>query len=120
MSTILLYEEDEQLRGLFTEWLERDGYELLAGTTCTSTPHAQPDLVVASVYMPKQAGTRLINEIRVQYPGVPVIAISAQFRADLSSAGATAHSLGVDQVIAKPLTRDVLLDAVKSLTRQLD
>jgi DNA-binding NtrC family response regulator len=120
MSTILLYEEDEQLRGLFTEWLERGGYEVLAGMACTSALRAKPDLVVASVYMPKQTGTRLINEIRVQYPGVPVIAISAQFRADLSSAGAAAHSLGVAQVIAKPLTRDALLDAVKSLVRPWD
>jgi DNA-binding response OmpR family regulator len=120
MSTILLYEQDEQLRGLFTEWLERDGYELHAGTTWNLALRAKPDLVVASVYMPKQAGTRLIDEIRVQYPGVPVIAISAQFRADLSSAGATAHGLGVAQVIAKPLTRDALLDAVKSHIRPSD
>jgi CheY-like chemotaxis protein len=115
MSTVLLYEEDEQLRGLLTEWLERCGYRVHAGTAGGIALNDKPDLVIASIYMPKQAGTRLINEIRDQYPRVPVIAISAQFRADLSSAGSTAQSLGVVQVIAKPLTRDALLDAVKSI-----
>jgi CheY-like chemotaxis protein len=117
MWKILLHEEDEQLRGLFTEWLEGIGCQVQALGACGSVRQDQPDLVIASVYMPKQGGTRLINEIRHQHPGVPVIAISGQFRADLSTAGATAQSLGVAQLIAKPLTRDVLLDAVQSIVR---
>jgi hypothetical protein len=50
-----------------------------------------------------------------QNPGIPVIAISAQFRAGLSTAGTTAQTLGVEQVIAKPLTRDSLLGTVRAI-----
>ena len=44
-----------------------------------------------------------------------MIAISAQFRAGLSTAGTTAQTLGVEQVIAKPLTRDSLLGTVRAI-----
>jgi response regulator of citrate/malate metabolism len=70
------------------------------------------DLVIASIYMPKHAGVRLVSEVLAAFPGTPVIAISAQFRAGLAPAGTTAQTLGVAQVIAKPLTRDALLGAV--------
>jgi len=53
------------------------------------------DLVIVSIYMPKHAGGRLVYEIRAAYPGTPVVAISGRFRSGLSSAGATAQTLGV-------------------------
>jgi hypothetical protein len=40
-----------------------------------------------------------------------------RFRAGLSSAGTTAQTLGVAQVIAKPLTRDTLLAAVRAIIK---
>jgi hypothetical protein len=45
-----------------------------------------------------------------------MIAISAQFRPGLAAAGAAARSLGVQQVIAKPLVQEELLDAVRAVT----
>jgi DNA-binding NarL/FixJ family response regulator len=71
------------------------------------------DLVIVSVYMPKKAGVQL-REIRAAHPDTPLIAISGQFRSGLSAAGMTAHMLGVRQVLAKPLDRCDLLDAVRS------
>ena len=50
--------------------------------------------------MPKQAGAQL-REVQAAHPGAPLIAISGQFRAGLSTAGATAQTLGVQRVIAK-------------------
>jgi hypothetical protein len=44
-----------------------------------------------------------------------LIAISGQFRSGLSDAGATARTLGVQQVIAKPLMRRDLLEAVRGM-----
>ncbi len=55
--------------------------------------------------MPKHAGAQLVRETQAAHPGTPLIAISGQFRSGLSTNGATAQSLGVQQVIAKPLTR---------------
>ncbi|HWJ35282.1 MAG TPA: response regulator [Steroidobacteraceae bacterium] len=115
MSDIAIYEEDDLMRGLLEEWLTGAGYRIRRATS-RSAPHPRTaDLVIVSIYMPKHAGTGLVSEIRAQHPGKPLIAISAQFRAGLSTAGTTAQTLGVARVIAKPLTRAVLLEAVSEI-----
>ena len=73
------------------------------------------DLVIASVYMPKQSGNGWLRDIQAAHPGIPVIAISGQFRSGLCPDGATAETLGVQQVIAKPLIRSDLLAAVRAM-----
>jgi DNA-binding response OmpR family regulator len=65
--------------------------------------------------MPKQAGLQWVRDIQAAHPGTPLIAISGQFRSGLSDAGATARTLGVQQVIAKPLLRRDLLKAVRGM-----
>ena len=57
-----------------------------------------------------------IRGIQAAHPNTPLIAISAQFRSGLSAAGAAAQTLGVQQVIAKPLVRAHLLEAVRAMT----
>ena len=115
MSTIVIYEADDLMRGLLEEWLAGAGYCVCAGTPFGQQPRAAADLVIVNIEMPKQAGSRAADKIRAAHPGAPIIAISAQFRADLSTDGTTAQSLGVAQVIAKPLTRHALLVAVSAI-----
>ncbi len=73
------------------------------------------DLVIAALYKPKRAGAEAVREIRAAHPKAAVIAISGQFRAGLSADGAAARALGVQKVIAKPLRRDDLLEAVRAM-----
>lgn len=115
MSTIVIYEADDLMRGLLEEWLTGAGYRVSAVTPCGPPPRVEADLVIVNIGMPKQAGSRVADEIRVAYPKTPIIAISAQFRADLSTRGTTAQTLGVAQVIAKPLTREALLAGVRAI-----
>ena len=115
MSTIVIYEADDLMRGLLEEWLAGAGYGVSAVTPCGPPPDVAAALVIVSIAMPKHAGSRVADKFRAAHPGTPIIAISAQFRADLSTAGTTAQTLGVAQVIAKPLTRDALLAAVRAI-----
>jgi DNA-binding response OmpR family regulator len=115
MLNIVIYEEDDMMRGLLEEWLTGAGYCVRRGKANGAPTRGGADLVIVSVYMPKHAGTRLVEEIRAAHPGTPLIAISAQFRAGLSTAGTTARSLGVAQVIAKPLTRAALLGGIRAI-----
>ena len=115
MSSIVVFEADDLMRELLQEWLTGAGYRVSAVTPCDPPPHVATDLVIVNIGMPKHAGTRNADRFRAAYPGTPIIAISAQFRADLSTAGTTARALGVAQVIAKPLTRDALLAAVSAI-----
>jgi DNA-binding response OmpR family regulator len=113
---IVVYEEDQPTRNLLREWLGEAGYRVWSGALCEARC-ARPaaDLVIASLYMPKQSGSRWVRDIQAAHPGTPLIAISGQFRPGLRAAGATAQSLGVQQVMAKPLVRVDLLAAVRDI-----
>jgi CheY-like chemotaxis protein len=115
MSTIMVFEEDDLMRRLLEEWLKSAGYHVRGHASHGAAQTGAADLVIVSIYMPRHAGARVAGEIRAAYPGTPVIAISAQFRAGLLAAGTTAQTLGVVQVIAKPLTRDALLGTVNAI-----
>jgi len=100
---------------LLREWLCKAGYRVRAGSLCGLQSGGPADLVIVNVYMPKHAGAQLVCETQAAHPGTPLIAISGQFRSGLSANGATAQSLGVQQVIAKPLSRTDLLEAVRAI-----
>jgi CheY-like chemotaxis protein len=120
MSKIVIYEENDLMRALLEEWLSEVGYGVHAAAS--HDRHTGPpgdghpaDLVIVSLYMPKQGGVQLVREIQAMHPGAPLIAISGQFLPGLSAGGAIAQALGVQQVIAKPLTRSDLLAAVRAI-----
>src|SRR5258707_11673404 len=115
MSNIVIYEENDLMRALLEEWLSEAGYRVLAAASHDLHGGTLADLVIVSVYMPKQGGARLVREIQALYPGTPLIAISGQFLPGFSASGAIARTLGVQRVIAKPLARIDLLEAVRSL-----
>ena len=115
MQHIVIYEEDYLTRTLLREWLSEAGYRVRGGTPSDPTRDRGADLVIASVYMPKDTGVQAIRDIQAAHPGTPLIAISGQFRSGLCAGGATAQSLGVQQVIAKPLIHHDLLGAVRGI-----
>ncbi len=103
------------MRALLEEWLSEAGYHVRAADAREAQRTDPADLVIVSIYMPKQAGALLVRRIQAAHPGAPLIALSGQFRSGLSAAGATAEALGVQQVIAKPLARGDLLGAVRAM-----
>jgi DNA-binding response OmpR family regulator len=115
MAGIAIYEEDDLMRALLKEWLSDAGYRVRATASRGGQRGGTADLVIVSVYMPKQAGVELVHEIKTAHPGKPLIAISGQFRSGLSAVGVTAQALGVQQLIAKPLSRNDLLEAVRAM-----
>jgi DNA-binding response OmpR family regulator len=114
MPAIAIYEEDRLMRALLQEWLRSAGYPVRDMSRGTEIP-GYANLVIVSISCPKHAGAQLLREIKAAHPGIPLIALSGQFRGGLSSAGTTAQSLGAALVIAKPLTRDTLLAAVHAM-----
>ena len=103
------------MRALLKEWLSEAGYRVCPSAACGGERGGTADLVIVSICMPKQAGVELVREIQTVHPGKPLIAISGQFRAGLSAVGAAAQALGVQRVIAKPLSRAELLEAVRAM-----
>jgi DNA-binding response OmpR family regulator len=115
MSNIVIYEENDLMRALLGEWLSEAGYRVHAAASHDLQSGSPADLVIVSVYMPKHVGAKLVRKIQAVHPGTPLIAISGQFLPGVSANGAIAQTLGVQQVIAKPLTRTDLLAAVRAI-----
>jgi DNA-binding NtrC family response regulator len=112
---IVIYEEDFLTRTLLEEWLGEAGYRVRVGNRCNPGGDGPCDLVILSVYMPKQGGAQCVRGVQEAHPGTPVIAISGQFRSGISANGATAQKLCVRKVVAKPLTRQELLESVRGI-----
>jgi DNA-binding response OmpR family regulator len=112
---ILIYEEDALNRGLIEEWLRSAGYRVRTGNRCDPGGDGTCDLVIVSVCLPKQSGAACTRDIHAAHAGTPVIAISGHFRPGLPAAGSAARLLRVDQVVAKPLVRQELLESVRGI-----
>jgi CheY-like chemotaxis protein len=115
MSDIAIYEENDLMRALLKEWLSETGYRVHAAASLDVHRSSPADLVIVNVYMPRHAGAQFVRKIQAMHPGTPLIAISGQFLPGLSANGAIAQTLGVQQVIAKPLSRVDLLGAVRAI-----
>ena len=100
---------------MLEEWLGEAGYRVRVGDRCNPGADGPCDLVIVSVYMPKQGGAECVQGVQEAHPGTPFIAISGQFRPGLAAAGATAQRLKVRQVVAKPSMRKELLDSVRGI-----
>ena len=100
--------------GLLREWLARAGYSV-RGPSSRFEPSTRFDLVIVSIKAPKVEGDARIQSLHREHPGVPIIALTSRARSGLSSEGETARALGVQWVMAKPVTRHALLAAVEAL-----
>src|SRR5271169_6700725 len=105
MSCIVIIEEDKLMRGLLVEWLSTEGYFVRAAAPADAEAAGKVDLVIVDVYMPRHEGAKTLRAVKAAYPATPLIAISGQFRPGLVGPCTAADALGVDQVVAKPFTR---------------
>ena len=109
MGGIAIYEPDDLMLELLREWLTAAGYTVRDSLDSDLTVS---DLAIVSVEMPKSESEVLIRDLRREYPGTPIIALSSRARSGLCSNGAAAQALGVERLLAKPLRRHELLVAV--------
>ena len=117
MQRILVIDDDEQMRALLRDILERAGYEVTEaqhGLEGLKLFRARPaDLVVTDLIMPEKEGVKTILELRAEYPEVPIIAVSGGGRNGPRDYLEIAARLGVRRTVAKPFTRQEILAAVQ-------
>ncbi len=113
--TVLLVEDDETIREIVMEVLEKKGYSVLnasngleALTICDSQDRPI-DLLLTDVVMPKMSGGRLFEEVVKRYPDVQALFMSG-YSADAVS--------GIDPdmaLLTKPFTLSHLLSRVREV-----
>lgn len=104
------------LEALLCSW----GHEVATadnGRTCMACQRTTPaDVVITDIIMPEQDGLATIAQLRREFPGVKVIAMSGGTPVmDMESAIRTAHLMGADAVLPKPLDTDVLRGALSAV-----
>lgn len=116
---ILVIDDDELIRTTLKTTLEKVGYEVTLaaeGRSGLKAFAAKPaDLVITDIIMPDTEGIETITQLRRQYPDLPIIAVSGGGRTGRKEFLEVAQKLGASRVIAKPFSRDKLLDEVRGL-----
>ncbi|MEC0093194.1 response regulator transcription factor [Paenibacillus macquariensis] len=118
MQTILIIEDDPQLRQLLKEHLEKYNYQVHAitefGTVMEQFQHVKPHLVLLDVNLPKFDGFFWCRQIRT-VSTCPILFISA--RADKMDQ-VVALQNGADDYITKPFYPEVVLAKIESQLRR--
>lgn len=118
MARILLIDDDRRMTAALHDALEFAGYEVEVahgGRTGIGLYRKTPfDLVITDIYMPDKDGIETIIELRNEFPGVRIIAISGGGALQFDQLPEAAL-LGAHRVLAKPLDLDRMLTAVQEV-----
>jgi DNA-binding response OmpR family regulator len=119
MSTILLIEDDTDLRKLLTKVLERESFRVLeAGTGLEAMQIIEyqiPDLVITDIIMPDQDGIGTINELKKNHPDIKIIAISGGGRMLSEDYLKIANMLGAHYTFKKPFDNNEFVAKIHEL-----
>ena len=119
MAKILLVEDDDLVRDMLTQILQRASHEVICATNgeeateCLKTN--KPDIMVTDIIMPKKSGITLISEVRNRHPNMEIIAISGGGRLDPTGYLDLSESLGASVSFEKPIDNNALLMAIDLL-----
>ena len=114
MSTIVIIEEDTAMCALICEWLRGEGYRVLPRRMVDVGAEAalDADLVIADLPNLRSGGAQAVWEVRRRYPRSRVIGLSTQLHLSLPGDSHLARRFGVRHLVAKPCSRDELIDVV--------
>jgi two-component system phosphate regulon response regulator OmpR len=119
MSTILLVEDDREIRALLAELLEREGFDVdvADGGAAMDKVLARriPDLVVLDLMLPGEDGLSACHRLREQGNRMPIIMLTA--KGDEASR-IQGLEQGADDYLAKPFNPRELLARIRAVLRR--
>jgi len=133
MGSILIIDDEQDIRDALLMVLESVGHDVKVasnGDEAVELQRREPaDLIITDIIMPGKDGVDTIKEIRQEFPGTRIIAISGG--GGVKSADyvpqaitttaylAAAKQAGADMVITKPFERKDLIQAVADMFGRL-
>ena len=130
MPRILIIDDDDLIRQMVRDVLERDGYVVEDASDGKQGLRAfmenPADLVITDLVMPEKEGIEIIIELRRDFPELKIIAISGGgFRSHYAvtsgaeNALAAAKVFGASHTLFKPFEIQHLLDLVEELLKEI-
>ena len=118
MTTILVIDDDDEVRDFLTRLLKRRNYSVVCATNGEAGLAALAAdgvaLVITDIVMPDMEGLETIKRIRRSRPDIPIIAISGGGSSQLDYLK-FARRLGADAALAKPFDPAELLEIAERL-----
>ncbi|MBF0549876.1 MAG: response regulator [Deltaproteobacteria bacterium] len=119
MAKILVVDDDRSLRKMLCLTLRKDGFEAIEaadGNQAIKLVESESvDLVLTDIVMPDKEGIQLIIELKRTNPEIKIIAMSGGGLALSELYLTMAKQVGADQIIAKPIFRDDLINMIRQL-----
>ncbi len=116
---IILIDDDEELLELLRDYLEENSIEVktaLSGEEGLGMIEKEKfDLIILDVMMPGMGGLETLKRINSDYPGLPVIMLTAKSEEIDRVVGL---ELGADDYIVKPFSSRELLARIKAIKRR--
>jgi DNA-binding response OmpR family regulator len=105
MGTVLVVEDEREIRELLRRYLERAGHAVLStgsgAEALRMVEESAPDLVVLDLGLPDLDGTDVLREVRQDGRRTPVLVLTARAGVDDRIRGL---SLGADDYVTKPFS----------------
>jgi CheY-like chemotaxis protein len=120
MACVLVIDDNDDFRSLLRMALEREGFAVRTaanGQEGLALLQGWPaDVLVTDIFMPGKEGIETISEVRKQFPGVRIVAMSGRPSATDFDPLSIAAQLGAAKTLKKPFDINELIDAVHRLT----
>ncbi|WP_332645411.1 response regulator transcription factor [Lysinibacillus sp. 54212] len=120
MLTVLVVDDDQNVRNLVRIYLVEQGYKVIEASDGTMAlnvlEQAKCDIAIVDVMMPFMDGFTLTKEIRSRF-GLPIILLTAKNQIEDKEQGFAA---GTDDYVVKPFEPKELLFRIKALLRRYD
>lgn len=122
MATILLIDDDSQLRGMLKQMLERAGFQVVEAENGPDSlkilKSSLVDIILTDIIMPGQDGVMLIQEILKRYPDKRILAMSGGPKGNAAWLP-IAKRVGARAILKKPFTKTKLLALVNETLNAL-
>ena len=119
MAKILLVEDDDLVRDMLAQVLQRAGHEVESASNGDEATEIlkkiEPNIMVTDIIMPKKSGITLISEVKNKHPNMEIIAISGGGRLDPTGYLDLSESIGAAVSFEKPVDKAALLMAIDLL-----
>jgi len=130
MPRVLIIDDEEDIRDALYDVLNRAGFEVDVASTgdegIDKLRSKPADVIVTDIIMPGKDGVATIKEIRKEFSGAKIIAISGggNFGSNAYEPNAikttaylaAADEAGADLILSKPFDREALIKAIRDLT----
>lgn len=119
MFSILVVEDDENLRKLITAVLRRNRYNVLqakdGGEAVTIAENNHVDLMICDIMLPVMDGYEVTKTIRESNKDMPILIVTARETLEDKRRG---FAVGTDDYMVKPINMDEMLMRISALLRR--